>query len=164
MSYLEKFARNKRRKEPSTVLTARLPESLYEQFKEHCDELGLSISEAIYLLVQREITENMKFTEGSPEYNDEYMKNNHAVVKNTDPIIKHTGRGTVNTKRFTVKQWEVEGELPCPICGSWVGSSNFARHARQHNATTKEIFTNEEYLQEVRDMMQQKKSLVAEGV
>ncbi|MCM3790044.1 hypothetical protein M3221_16780 [Domibacillus indicus] len=33
MGYLEQFVRNKRRKKPSTVLTARLSDSLYEDFK-----------------------------------------------------------------------------------------------------------------------------------
>lgn len=40
MSYLEQFAKNKRRKEPSTILTARLPDSLYDNFKEHYNDLG----------------------------------------------------------------------------------------------------------------------------
>ena len=46
MTYLEKFARNRRRREKTEVLTARIPESLYGDFKGYCDELNLSISEA----------------------------------------------------------------------------------------------------------------------
>ncbi|WNS78609.1 hypothetical protein RRU94_01255 [Domibacillus sp. DTU_2020_1001157_1_SI_ALB_TIR_016] len=34
---------------------------------------------------------------------------------NTKPVIKHTVKMKRNTKRLTVKQWEVNGELPCPI-------------------------------------------------
>ncbi|MDR4191063.1 hypothetical protein FO521_30670, partial [Bacillus pseudomycoides] len=54
--YLEKYARNKRRKEKSEVLKERLPHNLYEDFKTYCDDLGLPISEAVCLLVEREMT------------------------------------------------------------------------------------------------------------
>ena len=54
MTYLEQFARNRRRREKTEVLTARIPEGLYGDFKGYCDELNLSISEAVCLLVERE--------------------------------------------------------------------------------------------------------------
>ena len=47
---LRTVLRNRRRKEKTEVLTARLPKSLYSEFKLHCDELGLSISEAVICL------------------------------------------------------------------------------------------------------------------
>jgi hypothetical protein len=35
----------------------------------------------------------------------------------TDVFESNTMANTnVNTNRFTVKQWEIEGEIPCPIC------------------------------------------------
>jgi hypothetical protein len=56
MTYLEQFVRNRRRREKTEVLTARIPESLYGDFKGYCDELNLSIGEAICLLIEREMT------------------------------------------------------------------------------------------------------------
>jgi antitoxin component of RelBE/YafQ-DinJ toxin-antitoxin module len=57
MGYLKQFAKEpKKGKGETVVLTARLPESLYEDFKGYCDSLGLSISEAINLLVEQEMT------------------------------------------------------------------------------------------------------------
>lgn len=157
MSYLEQFSRNKRRKEPSTVLTARLPESLYDHFKEHCDNLGLSISEGIYLLVEREITAHLRTAKEPSTYISEYTKDEDVVAVNTKPVIKHTVKMKVPTKRFTVQQWEVNRELPCPICTSWSNASNFSRHAKQHNTTTQAIFTNEEYIKKANEMVQQRK-------
>ncbi|MGR9527792.1 hypothetical protein ACSS31_29535 (plasmid) [Priestia megaterium] len=41
------------------MLPIRLPESIYEQFRERCEELGLSMSEAGYLLIREELEENL---------------------------------------------------------------------------------------------------------
>ena len=158
MSYLEQFARNKRRKEPSTVLTARLPDSLYDDFKERCDELGLSISEAIYLLVEREITVNQKTAKEPSTYISEYAKGENLITMNTEPALKHAVKMKRPAKRFTVKQWEVDRELPCPICNFWSNASNFSRHAKQHNTNTQAIFTNEEYIKKANEMVQQRKA------
>jgi hypothetical protein len=43
---LDKYARQSKTKEPSKVLPIRLPESIYEQFRQLCDELGLSMSDS----------------------------------------------------------------------------------------------------------------------
>ncbi|MDM5294647.1 hypothetical protein QUF81_15905 [Peribacillus simplex] len=56
MPYLKQFVRNWRRREKTKVLTALIPESLYGDFKGYCDELNLFISEAICLLIEREMT------------------------------------------------------------------------------------------------------------
>ncbi|WP_050183973.1 hypothetical protein [Domibacillus robiginosus] len=158
MSYLEQFARNKRRKEPSTVLTARLPDSLYENFKEHCDELGLSMSEAIYLLVEREITVNQKTGKESAAYISKHIQSGEEAATNTRPVIKDTIKMQTNTKRFTVKQWEVDRELPCPICNSWSNAGNFSRHAKKHYTNTQAIFTNQEYIKKADEMVRQRKA------
>ncbi|WNS78769.1 hypothetical protein RRU94_02145 [Domibacillus sp. DTU_2020_1001157_1_SI_ALB_TIR_016] len=158
MSYLEQFARNKRRKEPSTVLTARLPDSLYGDFKERCDELGLSISEAIYLLVEREITADQKAAKETAAYISEHIQNGEEAATNTKPIIKHTAKIKMNTKRFTMKQWKVDGELPCPICSSWTNAKSFSRHAKKHHMTTQTIFTNQEYIEKANEMVEQRKA------
>ncbi|MCM3790049.1 hypothetical protein M3221_16805 [Domibacillus indicus] len=103
ISRLEQFARNNRRKEPSTVLTARLPDSLYNDFKEYCDDLELSMSEAIYLLIECEITVNPKAAKEPAAYINEHTKEEDVVAINTKPVIKHTVKMKRNTKRFTVK-------------------------------------------------------------
>ncbi|MCI2255599.1 hypothetical protein L2D08_14595 [Domibacillus sp. PGB-M46] len=158
MSYLEQFARNKRRKESSTVLTARLPDSLYDDFKERCDELGLSISEAIYLLVEREITADQKAAKEAASYISEHIQKGEEAATNTKPVIEHTVKMKLNTKQFTVKQWKVDKELPCPVCNSWSNATNFSRHAKKHNTTTQAIFTNEEYIKKANNMVQQRKA------
>ncbi|MCO0598508.1 amidase family protein [Peribacillus butanolivorans] len=64
MTYLEQFARNRRRREKTEVLTPRIPEGLYGDFKGYCDELGLSISEAVRHALLR-LTSPTKYT-GNP--------------------------------------------------------------------------------------------------
>ncbi|HDR4595094.1 hypothetical protein VSK70_26660 [Bacillus sp. WOD8 KX774193] len=165
MGYLEQFARNKRRKEKSEVLTARLPHSLYEDFKTYCDELGLSISEAVCLLVEREMTgSDNAFDEVATT--KEYIKNTNSsddevktnTKSTTNVVKKNTKENNSNTKRFTVKQWVVNDKLPCPICGEWKTAGNFLRHAKTHGMTTEQIFTNEGYREKIELMVAELKN------
>lgn len=165
MGYLEQFARNKRRKEKSEVLTARLPHSLYEDFKTYCDELGLSISEAVCLLVEREMTgSDNAFDEVATT--KEYIKNTNSsddevktnTKSTTNVVKKNTKENNLNTKRFTVKQWVVNDKLPCPICGEWKTAGNFLRHAKTHGMTTEQIFTNEGYREKIELMVAELKN------
>jgi antitoxin component of RelBE/YafQ-DinJ toxin-antitoxin module len=148
MSYLKQFARNKQHKEKTEVLTARLPANLHSDFKSYCNELGISVSEAVYLLIDKEITNvrNDETTNMNTERIQKYTKENETtapvVGQTTDVVITNTN---VNTNRFTVKQWEVEGEIPCPICEEWVSKSNFSRHAKvNHQNATQVIFAKHE--------------------
>jgi antitoxin component of RelBE/YafQ-DinJ toxin-antitoxin module len=52
MSILKK---NMKKKETTTVITARIPTELYSKFKNYCIQYGLSINEALKLLVENEI-------------------------------------------------------------------------------------------------------------
>jgi antitoxin component of RelBE/YafQ-DinJ toxin-antitoxin module len=170
MGYLEQFARNRRGKEKTEVLTARLPESLYGDFKDHCEELGLSISEAVFLLVEREMkgiskekTSEAKTPQPVLNTNDD-KKNDDVVIKNTQMNTKAVNEVSAtkeaNANRFTTKQWEVDGKLPCPKCGQWFSSSNFSRHAKSHGTTTQEIFTNERYLDKAAEMIKEETATI----
>lgn len=162
VGYLEQFARNRRGKEKTEVLTARLPQSLYSDFKVHCDELGLSISEAVYLLVEHEMNGlESAYSEvaTTAEKPNEYKKNDDVVVANTNVVKKVTKRSTSNTKRFTTKQWQVDDRLPCPICDKWELAKNYSRHAKSHEMTTKDIFTKEEYKDKINVMIEERKSM-----
>jgi antitoxin component of RelBE/YafQ-DinJ toxin-antitoxin module len=156
MGYLEQFARNQRRKEQTEVLTARLPKSLYNDFKTRCDELGLSISEAVYLLVEREM-KGLDSVSDEPATTIEYKMNDDVVATNTNVVKKNTRKSKPNTKRFTTIQWKVDGQLPCPVCGEWKAAENFSRHAKVHGMTTDQIFKSEEYEDRIKDMIEAKK-------
>ncbi|MFJ8248019.1 hypothetical protein [Peribacillus asahii] len=70
------------RKRRRYLLTARLPESLYEGFKAYCNELGLSsISEAVCLLVEHELTAENAVSEEIAT-TKEYKKSDDVVVVN----------------------------------------------------------------------------------
>ncbi|MDM5215175.1 hypothetical protein QUF94_28120 [Peribacillus sp. NJ4] len=155
-TYLEQFARNRRRKDKTEVLTARLPESLYYDFKGYCTELGLSISEAVCLLVEREMSEKVSVSEELAT-SDEYKMNDDVVEMDTE-VVKVVARrnSNSNTNRFITTQWQVNGQLPCPYCGRWLVSTNFSRHAKLHSTTTLEIFTNEKYREKITSMIKAK--------
>lgn len=171
MSYLDKFARNKNRKGKTEVLTARIPEDLYNDFRNRCKELGLSISEAVYLLVKQEMelshrkpntkaNTNVYVSDDNNKQNV-YINNDinkHDVyIKNDDESKATTKRtGIANTgKRFTTKQWTHNDKLPCPLCNQWVSAANFSRHAKQHGSNTLAIFTNEDNLKRVNEMIEE---------
>lgn len=105
---------------------------------------GLSMSKAIYLLVERQVTANQKTAKDPSAYVNEYIKEEDVFAANTKPVIKHTVKMKINTKRFTAKQWEVDKELPCPTYNTWISAKNISRHAKQHNTTIQAIFPNEE--------------------
>jgi hypothetical protein len=163
VGYLEQFARNRRRKEKSEVLTARLPTSLYSDFKTHCDDLGLSISEAVCLLVEREVAgierdSELAITTMTNTRDDKSNEGETGVTTNV--VEKNTTTTNLNTNsninRFTVKQWKINDKLPCPICGEWKVSGNFNRHAKTHGMTTEQIFTSEEYKEKIDSMVAEK--------
>lgn len=164
MGYLERFARGPKGKERTEVLTARLPASLYKEFKAYCDDLGLSISEAVYLLVDREM-KGIESAESEISTTIEYKMNDGVVdegvsivKKNTNVLKKNTQRKQTNISRFITKDWWVDGELPCPICGEWKNAKNFSRHAKeQHNMTTEQVLTNEEYKEKANAMVKKRK-------
>jgi hypothetical protein len=155
MGYLELFSRNQRRKEKTEVLTARLPKNLYNEFKTYCDELGLSMSEAVHLLVEREMKGIVSVSD-EVVTTKEYKVNDDVVEANTDVYKMNTRQNKPNTKRFTTKQWKINGQLPCPICVEWKASENFSRHAKMHGMTTKQIFKNVEYEDQIKAMIEDK--------
>ncbi|WP_336865695.1 hypothetical protein [Peribacillus frigoritolerans] len=157
MTYLEQFARNRRRREKTEVLTARIPEGLYGDFKGYCDELNLSISEAVCLLVEREMAGNERVP-GEIAITDEYKMIDDVVVTNTEVVKKVAKRSHSNTNRFVTIQWQVDAQLPCPYCGQWLAATNFSRHAKRHLTTTQDIFTNEKFRKKIKEMIQAKKA------
>lgn len=177
MGYLHQFARNRRSKEKTTVLTARLPESLYNEFQSYCDELGLSISEAVNLLVDREISGNNGRNESvapskkaevktkKDEKNTSEDGLNTTVFKvNTDDDIDESNRIKTTAKktqatsnRFTTNQWKIDGTLPCPICNEWRDARNFSRHVKSHDyKSTEALLTNEGHQEKLQRMIAEK--------
>lgn len=171
MSLMKQYARNKRNKENTIVLTARLPESIYNKFQSYCEEYGFSLSEAVNLLIQNEV----KSIENDDKKNDDETKVNTGETKvstntgqtntgqkkpNTDTGEKNTGQ--TNTKRFLVKPFTINEQLPCPICNSWSDQKNFSRHAKSHGFEgTKAFYT--EYMDKVEEMVNQKKGEMKNG-
>ena len=170
MSYLKQFARKPGKGVKTETITSRVPTEIYDQFKRHCDNLGLSLSEAVYLLVKREteliskgIQENTyeKQTVSIPSKNEDVLElsfDDKAINSKNDMIsnLKTTDTNKKSSSkaapRSLKKQFELDGKVPCPICNTWQSSANFSRHAKSHNKTTEEIF--EQHTEKAREMYQ----------
>lgn len=154
MGHLKKLSR-KREQEPKTQpVSTRLTDHEFQEFSRLCEETGYSISEALRILVQQEIktdddqmyTKSMQINTYSKQINTEskpentYSISTSTIESRPSTKVNRTIR-TATAHRFTTTDWNVDGYLPCPVCGGWVSSSNFSRHANGHDMTTQEIFT-----------------------
>lgn len=143
MNILKNYARTTN-KEPTEVTSVRIPKSMYKEFKNHCERYGLSITEAINILIKNELGGSLK----EVNYEDEPKKIQEQLPqKSSSPSVKLPTSPTRSqprkqSGRFLTTEYQVDGDLPCPICGEWKSSTNFARHVKtNHKKTTQEIFT-----------------------
>ncbi|PEZ87931.1 hypothetical protein CN376_22895 [Bacillus cereus] len=139
MSILKRYAKDTT-KEPTEVLTTRVPQSIYNQFKKHCEQYGLSLAEATSILIKTELGDSYK----EPSHGDvskpiqKESPKQTSSLQNVSPKKQQHGK----TERFNATEYAVDKELPCPICGFWFSQPNFARHAKRvHGLSKKEIFT-----------------------
>lgn len=141
---LDKYARQSKTKEPSKVLPIRLPESIYEHFRQLCDELGLSMSEAGFLLIREELEDSL-YNETTNEVAVTTERIQKSIHHEGTPYTKNdTGKLSSFSTRWTSIAYEIENELPCPLCHHWYSKANFSRHAKNHNTTTKELLESNE--------------------
>lgn len=89
---------------------------------------------------------------------DSQVNTNVVTPKTNVDKPKQTTKG--NTERFTTKPWQVDGELPCPLCEQWFSASNFSRHAKQHGTNAHAIFTNEKHQKKIDEMTLKKTTIL----
>ncbi|TCS92223.1 hypothetical protein [Hazenella coriacea] len=131
--YLKRFKRDPRLKKEE-IITSRVPHGVYEKFKNHCDHLGLTMSEAVCLLIKKEVED-----EDIQKYTQEYKTTTNQIQRNIQRINKNTN--VVKSKKFNSSRWKIDGKLPCPKCGTWSNSGNFQRdHYRKHGFDSLESF------------------------
>jgi antitoxin component of RelBE/YafQ-DinJ toxin-antitoxin module len=166
-SKLQAFAK-KRKKEETTVITARIPNSKYNAFKKYCDDLGLSINEAINILINDELKEASKennkiiqevIDDANQVTIDDVINDESAVTIESELKVNTKMNTNKNTKsngsRFTYDGFEIQGQIPCPICNEWFDKTNFARHTKtKHDSKPIEILLNDEYKNTVKEMIE----------
>lgn len=139
MDILKNYARITN-KEPTEVTSVRIPKSLHRSFKKHCENYGLGIAEAINILIRNELGEAYKQHLHEDESDKLQEKLPQKLSSPQRTITKPSSRKQAG--RFVTTEYQVDGELPCPICEEWKSSTNFARHVKtNHKKTTQEIFT-----------------------
>lgn len=139
MSILKRYAKDTT-KEPTEVMTTRVPRSIYNQFKRHCEQYGLSLAEATAILIKTELGDSYK----APSHGDVSKPIQKELPKQSSSLqtVSQKKQPRSNPGRFLTTEYQVNGDLPCPICGEWKSSTNFSRHVKvTHNKTTQEIFT-----------------------
>lgn len=157
MGYLRKYAR--RRKERTEVITARVDADTYKQFKEYVEGLGLTISEAVALLIEKEVNEVSAdvYTAVSIENTDVYETTTKSTTVDT-PVYKPKPKRNTRVSQprksggFSIKDYEVDGKVPCPLCREWYSYKNFSRHCKEiHgvNSTQEVIEGREEIVKEL---------------
>ncbi|NRD80145.1 hypothetical protein HPT25_22670 [Bacillus sp. BRMEA1] len=164
MGYLEDYAKKKKTKEnKSKNLNARVTPRLYNQFMKYIHELGLSVTESITIMIERELLGN---SSESYQAEIEALKYEIAALKEklskaeekimvrniTENPTKQLGQSenpkkeSSKSKRFRYPYKITEGKItivPCPICEKWFDLKNFSRHAKEdHHATTQLIYEN----------------------
>jgi antitoxin component of RelBE/YafQ-DinJ toxin-antitoxin module len=73
---LKQYAK-KKKKEKTSVITARIPQTMLEKFKEYCDDLDITINEAINFLIKNELENEYK----------EYTESIQTVVESDDENV-----------------------------------------------------------------------------
>ena len=154
MSLLKKMSRKTAKEKQNKPVSTRLTDSEFEAFSKLCDDTGYSVSEALRLLIQQEIEGvdhqyNTKSLQKYSEINEVSTTREtlSPIVKTPiQPSIKSTttvneDKKKIPSGRFSTTEWKVDNFLPCPICNTWTSAPNFARHAKEHDMTTQEIFT-----------------------
>lgn len=140
MNILKRYAKTTT-KEPTEVLSLRIPRSVYNNFKKHCERYGLSMSEATAILIKSELGDDHR----APTHEDVVNSLQKEVTKKS-PTPQNVAPKKIprnQTGRFITAKYQVGNDLPCPICNDWLSQSNFSRHAKQkHNKTTQELLTD----------------------
>lgn len=139
INILKRYAKDTT-KEPTEVLSLRIPRSIYIKYKKHCEQYGLSLAEATAILIKTELGDAYK----APSREDVVRTIQKELPKQSSSLqtVSPKKQPHSNTGRFLTTEYQVEGDLPCPICGEWKSSTNFARHVKtNHKKTTQEIFT-----------------------
>lgn len=139
ISILKRYAKDTT-KEPTEVLSLRVPRSIYIKYKEHCEQYGLSLAEATAILIKTELGDAYRV----PSHEDvaKPIQKELPIQSSSLQTVSPKKKPRSNSGRFVTTEYQVDGDLPCPICGEWKSSTNFSRHVKvTHNKTTQEIFT-----------------------
>lgn len=170
MGYLEQFVRIKKGKGKNVTTTVKLPEETFYTLRNYCDNLGITLTEAIYLLVERELKEagsnniqqHTKYKEINHEIAATIQPNTEYEEEHTPHIQQNTTKRSSSTSssiRFNTTEYVINEELPCPICEKWVSRGNYSRHAKGHDLTTQEIF--ELHQDKTKEMVQHRKEALS---
>lgn len=136
MGFLEEHVKKNKKKVIETEhIAVRVEKAVADEFREHVGSLGLTVSDALRILIEKEM-QDVRGVKGAPAPEslaaapDEYKAVNKGFKPySTDP--------TVNPKHGEIEAYVRRGRkgnkvLPCPKCGTWSSYHHFAeRHAQK---------------------------------
>jgi hypothetical protein len=149
MGILDKYAREPLNEKRTKSIGTRIEQSLYDDFNELCDRLGLTAGEAVRYVVMEVVAKDkeekaklgkQKLTESRDEIattSEAPTLTNHSIAEFSTVIASEREEEQDNRgKAGSLKPWTVNDQIPCPICGTWSSRSNYKRsHAAKHGFT-----------------------------
>lgn len=166
MGILEKHAKGNKQRQKTRTVNARLPIELANRFDDHCERLGLTITEAFRILVENELqtNENKMQTLQTNLQTNENKAPTYENNQGTQIVKKSTSSGG---KRFNMnpyklvfpnKRGTMSEQIPCPICDEWVIATNAKRdHTIEHHGGIGAPEMVQQDLEEAAKMVERKK-------
>lgn len=159
-NYLKRFAKPKQMKKDK-ARSIRLPSEIADEFERHCARYDLSFNEGILRLILRELGKDQEVTlqqsatrEIPTAHNvvkDEHKKEHERITIVSQPKPRRNTTVSRVSTGFSIKDFKIDGKVPCPICYGWHSYKNFSRHCKEvHGMETKEVIAGKrEKLQEL---------------
>lgn len=139
---LENYAKDKTVSEKlDGFIGGRVPKTLEENFKAHCKKNGLSVAEALRILLEHELRgEPVPSVPGPASVKPGPPIETIPAFKPKKPAVRKSSGSREYLSQFAVLDLnDLDGKgrpkklLPCPLCGSWSSYSNFGRdHSKEH--------------------------------
>lgn len=144
MSILDRHKKEVSKK--GKLIGAKVTQEEYDLFNLRCEELGLSVSDALRIFVQSEIKNVEQNVKQNSEQN--VKQEDKQEVKQED---KQKVKPSVKQGRFNLKEYSKGGKTPCPSCNTWVTTGNYSRHCKTHDTTSEQLIMSN--LDKVREML-----------
>lgn len=139
MSYLKRFKRPTLDVKKSRVLSVRISDDLHQKFVDHCEDLGLSISEGVTYLLEREIRgvdDCLQMYDASKHLSDTVQQTAVSLLdksKQTSYVCMTSSKPR-RSSRFSILPYSIGNMTACPLCEVMTSRTNYARHIKsEHN-------------------------------
>ncbi len=166
MSYLKRFKRPKLEDKKGKVLSVRISVDLHKKFVDHCDELGITVSEGVTHLLGRELKEADDVIQSHTpvrQLSDSVEQTAVSLEYKSKPVYDTSiprvpKKKVTSSSRFSVRSYSIGKETACPLCNGMTSRSNYSRHIKDihgYNGSTEEFIN--EHKEKVLEVLEKQK-------